>query len=135
MRFRSERWPLRKFCSTGPACPGASSIPLPGKHNAALAEYDRSAVVHRVPKFIEPETDAPARRRTTSRPTLASTLLRGVLEGSEQLGQPSAAIQATQLSAKPVGLLVDRKESGAPGDFAAVAVQRPRWRSVSSFAR
>ena len=80
-------------------------------------------------------TDAPARRRTTSRPALASTLLRGVLEGSEQLGQPSAAIQATQLSAKPVGLLVDRKESGAPGDFAAVAVQRPRWRSVSSFAR
>lgn len=32
--------------------------------------------------------------------------------------QPSAAIAASQLSAKLVGLLVDRKESGAPGDFA-----------------
>ncbi len=32
--------------------------------------------------------------------------------------QVSAAIQATQLSAKLVGLLIERKESGAPGDFA-----------------
>ena len=31
--------------------------------------------------------------------------------------QVSAAIQATQLSAKLVGLLIERKESGAPGDF------------------
>lgn len=36
------------------------------------------------------------------------------------LGQPSAAIAATQLTAKLVGLLVDRKESGAPGDFASL---------------
>jgi len=36
------------------------------------------------------------------------------------LGQPSAAIAATQLSAKLTGLLVDRKESGAPGDFAGL---------------
>lgn len=36
------------------------------------------------------------------------------------LGQPSAAIAATQLSAKLVGLLVDRKESGQPGDFAGL---------------
>jgi hypothetical protein len=37
---------------------------------------------------------------------------------ARELGQPSAAIAATQLSAKLVGLLVDRKESGQPGDFA-----------------
>jgi phage terminase small subunit len=34
------------------------------------------------------------------------------------LGQPSAAIAATQLTAKLVGLLVDRRERGQPGDFA-----------------
>jgi phage terminase small subunit len=39
---------------------------------------------------------------------------------ARDLGQPGAAIQATQLSAKLVGLLVDRKESGAPGDFAGM---------------
>ena len=39
---------------------------------------------------------------------------------ARELGQTAAAIQATQLSAKLVGLLVDRKESGAPGDFAAL---------------
>lgn len=39
---------------------------------------------------------------------------------ARDLGQPSAAIQATQLRAKLVGLLVDRKESDAPGDFAAM---------------
>jgi phage terminase small subunit len=32
--------------------------------------------------------------------------------------QPGAAIQATTLQAKLVGLLVERKESGQPGDFA-----------------
>jgi len=31
--------------------------------------------------------------------------------------QPSAAIQATQLQAKLLGMLVERKESGAPGAF------------------
>lgn len=31
--------------------------------------------------------------------------------------QASAAISATQLMAKLVGLLIDRKESGAPGEF------------------
>lgn len=35
--------------------------------------------------------------------------------------QPSAAIQATQLTAKLVGLLVDRKETGGPGDFALLS--------------
>ncbi len=39
---------------------------------------------------------------------------------AREVGQVGAAIQATQLSAKLVGLLVDRKESGAPGDFAAL---------------
>lgn len=39
---------------------------------------------------------------------------------ARSLGQPSAAIAATQLAAKLVGLLVDRKESGAPGDFAGL---------------
>lgn len=34
--------------------------------------------------------------------------------------QPSAAIAATQTAAKLVGLWVDRKETGNPGDFAAL---------------
>jgi len=41
-------------------------------------------------------------------------------ELARTLGQPSAAIAATQLSAKLVGLLVDRKETGQPGDFAGL---------------
>ena len=36
------------------------------------------------------------------------------------LGQPSAAIAAVQLKARLAGLLVDRKEMGAPGDFSAL---------------
>jgi hypothetical protein len=39
-------------------------------------------------------------------------------ELARELGQPSAAIAATQLTAKLCGLLVDRKETGAPGEFA-----------------
>ena len=38
---------------------------------------------------------------------------------ARRLDQPSAAIAAVQLTAKLCGLLVERKESGAPGDFAA----------------
>lgn len=38
-------------------------------------------------------------------------------ELARELGQPSAAIAATQLTAKLCGLLVDRKEAGAPGAF------------------
>jgi hypothetical protein len=37
---------------------------------------------------------------------------------ARDLGQPSAAIAATQLTAKICGLLVDRKETGQPGEFA-----------------
>jgi hypothetical protein len=42
---------LRKFCSVGTSLPGASSMPLPEKHNAPQAEYDRSAALvgHRGP--------------------------------------------------------------------------------------
>src|SRR5882672_12778415 len=36
---------------------------------------------------------------------------------AREIGQPSAAIAATQLTAKLVGLLVERKEQGQPGDF------------------
>lgn len=36
------------------------------------------------------------------------------------INQPSAATGAGQLQAKLVGLLVDRKETGAPGDFAGL---------------
>lgn len=35
--------------------------------------------------------------------------------------QPSAAISATVSKAKLVGLMVDRKETGMPGDFAAAS--------------
>src|SRR6266850_4500029 len=54
---------------------------------------------------------------------LADTLLDDLAADralARDLGQPSAAIAATQLSAKLVGLLVERKESGQPGDFAGL---------------
>lgn len=35
-------------------------------------------------------------------------------------GQGSAAVQATMAKARLLGLIVDRKESGAPGDFATL---------------
>jgi hypothetical protein len=38
-------------------------------------------------------------------------------ELARELGQPSAAIAATHLTAKLCGLLVDRKEAGPPGSF------------------
>lgn len=40
-----------------------------------------------------------------------------------RVDQPSAAIQATQVAAKLVGLMVERKETGQPGDFASLASQ------------
>src|SRR6266849_2343608 len=43
---------------------------------------------------------------------------------ARQLGQPSAAIQATTMAAKLVGLMVERKESGAPGDFASLTAEQ-----------
>src|SRR6266849_10361070 len=43
---------------------------------------------------------------------------------ARQLGQPSAAIQATTMAAKLVGLMVERKESGAPGDFASLSAEQ-----------
>lgn len=39
---------------------------------------------------------------------------------ARSLGQVSAAVQATQLSAKLTGHLVERKETGSPGDFAGL---------------
>src|SRR6185503_7590186 len=39
-------------------------------------------------------------------------------ERAHELGQPSAAIAATMGKARLLGLLVDRKEHGAPGEFA-----------------
>jgi hypothetical protein len=56
---------------------------------------------------------------TRTRITL-ETLLHDLAEDralARETKQVSAAIAATQLSAKLVGLLIDRKESGGPGDF------------------
>jgi hypothetical protein len=41
-------------------------------------------------------------------------------ELARRVDQPSAAIQATVMQAKLVGLMVDRKEQGAPGEFSAL---------------
>lgn len=41
-------------------------------------------------------------------------------ELARRLDQPSAALAATAFMAKLVGLLVDRKEQGQPGDFASL---------------
>src|SRR6266849_3825685 len=43
---------------------------------------------------------------------------------ARELGQPSAAIQATTMAAKLVGLMVERKESGGPGDFASLTAEQ-----------
>ena len=40
---------------------------------------------------------------------------------ARSLEQPAAMTQAVTVKAKLLGLLVDRKESGAPGDFAALS--------------
>jgi len=40
---------------------------------------------------------------------------------ARELGQPSAAIAATHLTAKLCGFLIDRKETGAPGEFAGLS--------------
>ncbi len=40
---------------------------------------------------------------------------------ARRIDQPGAAIQAVSLKAKLTGLLVERKETGQPGDFAALA--------------
>lgn len=39
---------------------------------------------------------------------------------AQRLDQPSAALSATKLAAQLCGLMVERKESGAPGEFAAL---------------
>lgn len=44
-------------------------------------------------------------------------------ELARRLEQPSAAIAAVQLTAKLCGLLIERKEAGAPGDFAAAKTE------------
>ncbi len=60
-------------------------------------------------------------RQMTERTRITiDTLLRDLAEDralARETKQVSAAIAATQLSAKLVGLLIDRKESGQPGDF------------------
>lgn len=42
---------------------------------------------------------------------------------AQRVEQPGAAIQATVAKAKLHGLLVDRKETGAPGEFAQMQTQ------------
>lgn len=57
-----------------------------------------------------------ARNRIT-----VDTLLSDLQEDRDlarRLNQPAAAISATMAKARLVGLLVDRKETGAPGEFA-----------------
>lgn len=44
-------------------------------------------------------------------------------ELARRLDQPSAAIAATQLTAKLCGHLIERKESGGPGDFATAKTE------------
>lgn len=60
-------------------------------------------------------------RQMTERTRITiDTLLHDLAEDralARETKQVSAAIAATQLSAKLVGLLIDRKESGQPGDF------------------
>ncbi len=43
-------------------------------------------------------------------------------------GNPSAAVAATLGKAKLLGLMVERKEKGAPGDFAVAGRIIARWK-------
>jgi|SRR5882672_1983284 len=45
-------------------------------------------------------------------------------ELARRLDQPGAAIQATVVKAKLAGLMVERKESGGPGDFASLSAEQ-----------
>ena len=58
-----------------------------------------------------------ARRSAVTLDTLLDDL-EAARERAHELGQPSAAIAATMGKARLLGLLVDRKEHGAPGEFA-----------------
>ncbi len=49
--------------------------------------------------------------------------LNAIRDRAMALDQPSAARGAVETKAKLHGLLVDRKESGGPGDFAALQTQ------------
>jgi phage terminase small subunit len=61
---------------------------------------------------------------TTKRHEITVDTLITDLEDDRQLarteGQASAAVQATMAKARLLGLIIDRKESGAPGDFAGL---------------
>ena len=43
---------------------------------------------------------------------------------ARRIDQPGAAIQATVVQAKLIGLMVERKEAGAPGDFANLTAEQ-----------
>ena len=58
-----------------------------------------------------------ARRSAVTLDTLLDDL-EAARERAHELGQPSAAIAATMGKARLLGLLVDRREHGAPGEFA-----------------
>ena len=58
-----------------------------------------------------------ARRSAVTLDTLLDDL-EAARERAHELGQPSAAIAATMGKARLLGLLVDRKEHSAPGEFA-----------------
>jgi hypothetical protein len=47
-------------------------------------------------------------------------------EHARKIDQPATAIQATLAQAKLMGLLIDRKESGKPGEFAHMSVDELR---------
>ena len=73
----------------------------------------------RVPKVQSRIREIKRQMSTRTRITIES-LLHDLAEDralARETKQVSAAIAATQLSAKLVGLLIDRKESGQPGDF------------------
>jgi hypothetical protein len=73
----------------------------------------------RVPKVQSRIKEIKRQMNTRTRITIES-LLHDLAEDralARETKQVSAAIAATQLSAKLVGLLIDRKESGQPGDF------------------
>ena len=61
------------------------------------------------------------RRMTLKRSDISvDSLLNDLAEDRQmarKLGQPSAAMKGTELIAKLVGLLIERKESGKPGEF------------------
>jgi phage terminase small subunit len=117
--IRRERF-VRHYIKTGIASQAYKAAGYVANTRGAL---DSSAYnLLRIPEVKSRIAEVRRQMTYRTRITLESLLaeLAQDRELARRVDQPSAAIQATVVQAKLVGLMVDRKESGAPGDFAGL---------------